>query len=142
MTRPLSPAAQAVMDAAMGQDGEPIPVVIAAAIRALADKVAQMRPHGGRAWTTEQSVAYDALSRVADHHAAIATELEGPMAKPLSSAAQAAWEAYNDVMERVGTFEDYGDALGAAFHAVALHLPNDCRVLVAIADELEGQAGD
>ena len=63
------------------------------------------------------------------------------MAKPLSPAAEAAWEAYNEVMERVGVFEDSGDAIGAALHAVALHLPNDCRVLAAIADELEGRAG-
>jgi hypothetical protein len=138
MTRPLSPAAQAVMDAAMGQDGEPIPLVIAAAICALADQVTQMRPHGLHVWTTERAVAYEALSRAADHHSAIAAELEESMAKPLSPAAEAAWEAFNDVAERVGTFEDYGDALGAAFHAVALHVPNDCRVLTAIAAELEG----
>jgi hypothetical protein len=35
----LSPAAQAVMDAVMGQDGEPYPLVIAAALRAAADQV-------------------------------------------------------------------------------------------------------
>ncbi len=68
------------------------------------------------------------------------------MSSPLSPAAQAAWEAYNDVMERVGTFEDddrtlcAGGAIAAALYAAAHHLPNDRRVLAAIADELEGQA--
>jgi hypothetical protein len=62
------------------------------------------------------------------------------MSRPLSSAAQAAWEAYNDVMERVGTFEDHGDAIAAVFYAAAHYLPNDRRVLTAIADELEGRA--
>ena len=37
----------------------------------------------------------------------------------LSPAAQAVWDAYNDVCERVGVFEDYGDALAAAFRAAA-----------------------
>ena len=36
MTEPLSPAAQTVMDAVMGQDGEPYPLLIAAALRAAA----------------------------------------------------------------------------------------------------------
>jgi hypothetical protein len=35
----------------------------------------------------------------------------------LSPAAQAVWNAFNDVSERVGVFEDYGDALAAAFRA-------------------------
>ena len=68
------------------------------------------------------------------------------MSRPLSPAAQAAWKAYNDVMERVGTFEDddralcAGGAIAAAFYTAAHHLPNDRRVLTAIADELEGHA--
>ena len=37
----------------------------------------------------------------------------------LSPAAQAVWEAFNDVAERVGVLEDYGDALAAALRAVA-----------------------
>jgi hypothetical protein len=37
----------------------------------------------------------------------------------LSPAAQAVWDAYNDVCERVGVFEDYGDALAAALRAAA-----------------------
>ena len=37
--------------------------------------------------------------------------------KQLSPAAQAVWNAFNDVSERVGVFEDYGDALAAAFRA-------------------------
>jgi hypothetical protein len=39
--------------------------------------------------------------------------------QPLSPAAAAAWEAFNKTAERVGVFEDYGDALGAALRAVA-----------------------
>jgi hypothetical protein len=39
--------------------------------------------------------------------------------KQLSPAADAAWEAFNDVAERVGVFEDYGDALAAALRALA-----------------------
>ena len=62
------------------------------------------------------------------------------MSRPLSPAAQAAWDAYNDVMERVGIFEDDGNAIAAAFRAVAHHMPNDRRVLAAIADELQGRA--
>lgn len=56
----------------------------------------------------------------------------------LSPAADAIWEAFNDVSERVGVFEDYGDALAAAFTAAALYLDHDCQQLLAIARELEG----
>ena len=74
----------------------------------------------------------------------------------LSPAAQAVWDAYNDVCERVGVFEDYGDALAAAFRAAANQVvPSDAdeprnylpmaiecqrirRELLAIAAELEG----
>lgn len=41
------------------------------------------------------------------------------MTNPLSPAALAIWEAFNDVSERVGVFEDYGDALAAALRAAA-----------------------
>ena len=41
------------------------------------------------------------------------------MTEPLSPAAQAIWDAFNDVSERVGVFEDYGDALAAALRAAA-----------------------
>jgi hypothetical protein len=37
----------------------------------------------------------------------------------LSPAANAAWEAFYEVAERVGVFEDYGDALAAALRALA-----------------------
>ena len=37
----------------------------------------------------------------------------------LSPAADAIWEAFNATAERVGVFEDYGDALGAALRAAA-----------------------
>ena len=39
----------------------------------------------------------------------------------LSPAVQAIWDAYNDVCERVGVFEDYGDALAAALRALVQH---------------------
>ena len=41
------------------------------------------------------------------------------MTKPLSPAAQAVWTAFNETAERVGTFEDYGDAIAAALCAAA-----------------------
>ena len=44
------------------------------------------------------------------------------MTEPLSPAAQAVWDAFNDVSERVGVFEDYGDALAAALRAAASKL--------------------
>jgi len=37
----------------------------------------------------------------------------------LSPAAAAVWEAFNDVADRVGVFEDYGDALAAFTRALA-----------------------
>ena len=37
----------------------------------------------------------------------------------LSPAAQLIWDAFNDVFERVGVFEDYGDALAAVLRAAA-----------------------
>ena len=81
----LSPVAQAPLDALLNTpvnsrqvcDGQSPQIKLAAAIEKLADQVASMRPHGGRAWTTEQAVAYDALTKVADHHLAIAAELRG-----------------------------------------------------------------
>ena len=69
----------------------------------------------------------------------------------LSPATQAIWDAFNDVSERVGVFEDYGDALAAAFRAAADQvMPEENnwphymlgtvrRKFLAIADELEGQ---
>jgi hypothetical protein len=51
-------------------------------------------------------------------HWAIPVPQEGPMAD-LSPAAQAAWEAFNDVAERVGVFEDYGDTLAAFARVLA-----------------------
>jgi hypothetical protein len=37
----------------------------------------------------------------------------------LSPQAKAVWDAFNEVSERVGVFEDYGDALAAAIEALA-----------------------
>jgi hypothetical protein len=67
------------------------------------------------------------------------------MKQPLSPVANAAWEAFNEVAERVGVFEDYGDALAAFARALAdqagsakhWHV-NEIR---AIAAELEGVNG-
>jgi hypothetical protein len=78
----LSPAAQAVLDAYhMRADHEgpkcPEVVLIAEVLRAAADQVVLMRPHGGRAWTVEQAVAYDALTNAFDLLNAIAAELDG-----------------------------------------------------------------
>lgn len=41
------------------------------------------------------------------------------MKKPLSPATEKVWNAFNDVYERTGTFEDFGDALAAAILAIA-----------------------
>jgi hypothetical protein len=77
---PLSPAAQAIWDA-FNEDEAGVFVdygdKLAAAFRAAADQVVLMRPHGGRAWTVEQAVAYDALTNAFDLLNAIASELEG-----------------------------------------------------------------
>ena len=76
----------------------------------------------------------------------------------VTAAAQSVLDAFNDVSERVGVFEDYGDALAAALRAAADqvvpepsdHLPEqNCRWYIlgasayrhnlrAIADELDG----
>tara|TARA_R110000868_G_scaffold189769_3_gene433316 strand:- start:181 stop:396 length:216 start_codon:yes stop_codon:yes gene_type:complete len=67
--------------------------------------------------------------------------------KQLSPEAQAVWDAFNDVTERVGVFEDYGDALADALRAVVEHcVPDDSEghwvyipQVLAIANELEGK---
>jgi len=65
----------------------------------------------------------------------------------LSRKAEAVWEAFNEVSERVGIFEDYGDALAAALEAAADQVTpanssrrnNEIRAgLLAIAAELRG----
>ena len=79
----ISPAAQAVLDAAADiywdwADMSPASsyTIAASALRAAADQVALMRPHGGRAWTVEQATAYDALTKAFDLLNTIAAELE------------------------------------------------------------------
>ena len=77
------------------------------------------------------------------------------MTKPLSPAAQAIWDAFNDVSERVGVFDDYGDALAAALRAAADQVVppdpcgNDCCItqceqirsqFLAIAAELDAHS--
>jgi hypothetical protein len=61
------------------------------------------------------------------------------MSRPLSPAAVAIWEAFNDVAERVGVFDDYGNALAAAFRAAADHVSSNraAEELNYIADQLE-----
>ena len=68
---------------------------------------------------------------------------------PLSPAAEFIWEAYNEVMERVGVFEDSGDAIAAAIRALVDQTApldrrsrrqcNIHRAQLAIAAELEGR---
>jgi hypothetical protein len=87
MTDPtLSPAAQAVLDATYREmDYAPrrhVQWAAAAALRAAADQVVLMRPHGGRAWTVEQAAAYDALTKAFDLLNAIAAELAGTPTTP------------------------------------------------------------
>jgi hypothetical protein len=78
----LSPAAQAILDAALGEAGpafEPlVRVMAAAALRAIADQVV---PELGRPRTADERTLYhegrlDAVIRHRDHILAIATELE------------------------------------------------------------------
>ena len=49
----------------------------------------------------------------------MADQFPAPTKMVLSPAAQAIWDAFNATAERVGTFEDYGDALAAALRAAA-----------------------
>jgi hypothetical protein len=58
-------------------DDPPTRAVAAAVLAAAADQVVLMRPHGGRAWTVEQAVAYDALTNAFDLLNAIADDLRG-----------------------------------------------------------------
>jgi hypothetical protein len=85
----------------------------------------------------------------------MADQFPAPTKKVLSPAAQAIWDAFNATAERVGTFEDYGDALAAALRAAADQvvspIPDDCTAdvfnrqlkirseLLTIATELEAQ---
>ena len=59
-----------------------------------------------------------------------------PGPTPLSPAANAVWEAFNQ--DEVGVFVDYGDKLAAALRAAALYCKRDRIQLLAIAAELEG----
>ncbi len=54
----------------------------------------------------------------------------------LSPAAQAIWEAFNK--DEAGVFVDYGDKLAAALKAAAVYCTRERRILLTIADELEG----
>jgi hypothetical protein len=72
-----------------------------------------------------------------------------PGPEPLSPAAQAVWNAFNDVFERVGVFEDYGDALAAALRAVVVQVApvstnaRQMKIrdeLLAVANELKGHS--
>jgi hypothetical protein len=72
----IAPNAEAILDAAKATKAPTKGRIAAATLRAAAGLVAQMRPHGGRAWTAEQAAAFDALSKAADHLVAVAAELE------------------------------------------------------------------
>ncbi|MEY4055786.1 MAG: hypothetical protein RL519_1121, partial [Pseudomonadota bacterium] len=86
-TPPLSPAAQAVLDAY-----EDAPIIggphggdalgIAAAIRALVEQVAGIAPAGGRAWSEGQAASYAAISAAVRHMQSIAAELDGGAGAP------------------------------------------------------------
>ena len=77
MSKPLSPAAATVNFAVYCPSPDATRrQIAAAALRAAADQVVLMRPTGGRAWTVEQAVAYDALTKAFDLLNAIAAELE------------------------------------------------------------------
>ena len=58
---------------------------------------------------------------------------------PLSPAAQAIWDAFNE--DEAGVFVDYGDKLAAALRALAVRIKGADYIrkdVLAIADELEG----
>ena len=59
---------------------------------------------------------------------------------PLSPAAQAIWDAFNE--DEAGVFVDYGDKLAAALRALAVRIKGADHIrqdVLAIADELESQ---
>jgi hypothetical protein len=87
--RPLSPAAQAVLDAAydasMSLPGDILDDVLdiaAAAIRALVEQVAGIAPAGGREWSEGQAAAYAAITTAVRHIQSIAAELDGGAPQP------------------------------------------------------------
>ena len=58
--------------------------------------------------------------------------------KPLSPAAEAIWEAFNE--EEAGVFVDYGNKLAAAFRALAVRVKGADAIrqdILDIADELD-----
>jgi hypothetical protein len=58
--------------------------------------------------------------------------------KPLSPAAEAIWEAFNE--EKAGVFVDYGNKLAAAFRALAVRIKGADAIrqdILDIADELD-----
>ena len=58
--------------------------------------------------------------------------------KPLSPAAEAIWEAFNE--EEAGVFVDYGNKLAAAFRALAVRIKGADGIrqdILDIADELD-----
>jgi len=71
----LSPAAQTVLDAGLGRDSDRL--VIAAALRAVADEVAPMAYEN--IWTDGRMLQYEKQDPVRDKLFAIAAELEGQL---------------------------------------------------------------
>ena len=74
MTKPLSPAAQAVLDATLSRWPRNLEWVLAAALRAAADQVVPPTPFDRRYTTRER---WDARDDIRAEILAIAAELEG-----------------------------------------------------------------
>jgi hypothetical protein len=92
--RPLSAAAQAVLDAVVDGALPPFHVIArpmaAAAIRALVEQVAVIAPAGDRAWSEGQAASYAAITTAVRRMQSIAAELHGgpahhPRRPPMST---------------------------------------------------------
>jgi hypothetical protein len=86
-TPPLSPAAQAVLDATRFEVNAECyaPWIAAAAIRALVEQVAGIAPAGGREWSEGQAAACAAITTAVRHMQSIAAELDGGAPQPTST---------------------------------------------------------
>jgi hypothetical protein len=94
-TPPLSPAAQAVLDAyndapVIGGPHGGDALGIAAAIRAVAEQVAGIAPAGGREWSEGQAAAYAAITTAVRHMQSIAAELDGEAPQPTTQPTETA----------------------------------------------------
>ena len=73
----LSPAAQAILDAAKLPSKCYARSIAAAILRAAADQMLLMRPHEGPPWHIVPATSYDAITKMADFQVSIADELDG-----------------------------------------------------------------